>query len=653
MTKAIANTASTSALIDDLLSTTRWSGESVTFGFTKSGSDYASNYGWGEPTKGYQALSANQMTAMSDAVGAWSELIDLKFVETGGAVADIRIAASTAPVTAWAYTPGNSEEAGDVWVGTSRGYFSNPKDGNYAKMTFIHELGHSLGLGHPHEKKLLTGSGNFVADDGLEGAICPCCAGQVHSSAADLAANYFDGSALGADGTSQAIDAMSYSVMSYSSFAGDGRGGYTNGTWDYAQTPMLRDIAAIQYLYGANYNTRSGDTVYSWDAKTGEKSINGVGQGAPGGNKVFEALWDGGGRDTINLSNYESNLKIDLAPGGWSNFGTSQVANLGAGQTAPGNVALAFLHEGDQRALFENALGGSGNDNIKGNVADNVLLGGAGDDRIEAIDGNNILAGGSIGNELAYLGLDRSAYISFVPATDGDDGFDVLIGGNGNDIFVAGDGTDTVSGNGGLNTLVIDTSLDLLQINGSASSFSVIAGNSKISATGIDFLATQDGIFAIAGSNAGIDAAQAANLRQEISLVYNAGLDRKIDVGGLAYWSKELVDGGSLKDLAAGLINADEFAQLFGKPGDMSDTSFVQVLYNNVLKREGEEAGVNHWVDTLASGTNERADVLVGFSLSDENRSAVASYANAELDTSTTGVDLVAVTQSEWLDIWA
>ena len=46
------------------------------------------------------------------------------------------------------------------------------------------------------------------------------------------------------------------------------------------------DIAALQRMYGANYNHNSGDTVYGWSSSTGEISINGVGQGAPGGNML-------------------------------------------------------------------------------------------------------------------------------------------------------------------------------------------------------------------------------------------------------------------------------------------------------------------------------------------------------------------------------
>lgn len=516
MASSISNTATGSTLIDSLLATARWGDGAVTFGFTSSSTQYASAYGIGEAAKGYQPLSAPQMSAVRDALTSWGELINLKIVETTGADADLRIASSSAPTTAWAYTPGSSAEAGDVWFGTSKGYYNNPVAGNYAKLTFIHELGHALGLGHPHQSVFGAGGGNFVADNGQ--GVCPCCGGAVHGllplhegaqghgqtqatvHAGATAVASGNPAYFGADVSASTVDAMAYSVMSYSSYADDGRTGYTNGTWDYAQSPMVRDIAAIQNLYGANYTTRGDDTVYSWNAMTGEKIINGIGQGAPGGNKVFETIWDGGGRDTIDLSAYTSNLKVDLAPGGWIDFGNSQLANLGTGHTAPGNVAMSLLYEGDTRSLIENAVGGAGNDLIKGNAGDNFLIGGAGDDRLEGGDGNDILAGGTIGNELSFLGIDRSALIKVIPQINGADGNDTLIGGNGNDLFIAGKGNDTVDGGNGTDTLIIDSALSAIQFltNGAELIFNYL-GNTT-TATNIEYLATQDGIFAIHGA---------------------------------------------------------------------------------------------------------------------------------------------------------
>ncbi len=45
----------------------------------------------------------------------------------------------------------------------------------------------------------------------------------------------------------------------------------TNGL---GQTWMVYDTAALQHMYGANYGTRAGNTVYSWDPNTGQALAN-------------------------------------------------------------------------------------------------------------------------------------------------------------------------------------------------------------------------------------------------------------------------------------------------------------------------------------------------------------------------------------------
>ena len=113
------------------------------------------------------------------------------------------------------------------------------------------------------------------------------------------------------------IMSTEWSIMTYYSYIG-GTGFYENAEGSGNQTYMIDDIAALQYLYGANFNTYAGNTVYTWSPTTGETFIDGVGQGASSANKVYEAIWDGGGIDTYNLSNYSTNLLVDLYPGEWS-----------------------------------------------------------------------------------------------------------------------------------------------------------------------------------------------------------------------------------------------------------------------------------------------------------------------------------------------
>ena len=74
-----------------------------------------------------------------------------------------------------------------------------------------------------------------------------------------------------------------------------------------------------------------------------------LGQGTPGANRVFETLWDGGGHDSFDLSNYSGGVNVDLSPGGWSVLAKGKLAALGAGHYAKGNVYNAMLYHGDTR----------------------------------------------------------------------------------------------------------------------------------------------------------------------------------------------------------------------------------------------------------------------------------------------------------------
>src|SRR6186713_2619000 len=155
--------------------------------------------------------------------------------------------------------------------------------------------------------------------------------------------------------------------MSYRSYVGAPTNqGYTNETWGYPQTLMMYDIAAIQQMYGANFNYNGGNTVYKWDPNTGQEFVNGVGQATPGANRIFMTVWDGGGNDTYDFSNYTTNLSINLQPGSWTTASTAQLAYLGNGHYAIGNIANALLYQNNPASLIENAIGGAGNDTIDG-----------------------------------------------------------------------------------------------------------------------------------------------------------------------------------------------------------------------------------------------------------------------------------------------
>jgi serralysin len=194
-------------------------------------------------------------------------------------------------------------------------------------------------------------------------------------------------------------------------------------------------------MYGADYSINSGNTTYTWSPTTGETYIDGSIAIDPGGNRIFATIWDGGGVDTYDLSNYATNLTLDLNPGGYSVFSTAQRAYLGNNGSdvyARGNIFNALLFGGNSASMIENATGGSGNDIITGNSLGNVLNGNAGADSINGAAGNDTIHGGD-GNDIL----------------DGDTGGDTIYGGAGNDTIYGGWEVDTLYGEAGNDVFVI------------------------------------------------------------------------------------------------------------------------------------------------------------------------------------------------------
>jgi serralysin len=202
--------------------------------------------------------------------------------------------------------------------------------------------------------------------------------------------------------------------MTYPSYPGQDLSdpGYVNEQFGYPQTLMMLDIAALQKIYnGANYGFNSGASTYTWSSLTGEMSINGVGQGAPGASRVFMTIWDGGGNDTYDLSNYTEATTIDLRPGEWTTTSQTQLADIdgnSGSRFARGNIANALLFQGNTNSAIENAIGGSGNNTIIANQVANNLTGNGGNDIFKWMSTSHAGTGGLADTVLDFVrGTDK------------------------------------------------------------------------------------------------------------------------------------------------------------------------------------------------------------------------------------------------------
>jgi len=426
--------------VDALISGFAWDIDAtngvITYSFPTSSAQLG--YSLGSTVFFSSGFSSTQQNVAEDAMGMAEDYTLIDFQEGSSSNATVRWFNATGPgiPTAFGYFPNTGDSGGDMAFNDGS-FDSNLTSGTYENATFIHELGHALGLKHGHE------------------CCCSACGGG-------------DGGAMPAD-----QDSMEYSIMTYRSYEGhdlDELPFYTNADGSYAQTYMISDIAALQRMYGANYETESGNTRYTFDETTGEMYINGRGQGASTTNTVFRSVWDGDGVDTYDLSNYDTRLEIDLRPGEYSNFdrdGNFQRAELNFGiapdPSSPGNYLFssayeeysdghlynAYLYEGNEQSLIENAIGGTGNDRIHGNQVSNKLQGEMGRDKLFGYEADDILVGGNRKDRL--VGGEGDDILK------GGNGYDNLRGGKGADWLNGGKKDDMLTGGAGADTFVFKT----------------------------------------------------------------------------------------------------------------------------------------------------------------------------------------------------
>ena len=114
---------------------------------------------------------------------------------------------------------------------------------------------------------------------------------------------------------------------------------------------------------------------------------------------------------------------------------------------------------------------------------------------------------------------------------------------------------------------------------------------------------------------------------EDVARIYGATLDRAPDAVGLEGWTN-LVDDfhGPLSAVADAFTTSPEFIQDYGS---LSDSAFVNQLYENVLGRPADAAGAQDWDNLLASGAS-RGTVVLGFAESQENEAKTVSTAGDE-----------------------
>jgi serralysin len=295
--------------IDALLSGYQVSQSTITYSFYEDDVFHGAYGG----TETVSEVSEGVKTNVRAIMAWYSTIIPITFVEvteTANNVGVIRIMRSTAPSYAYAYYPTSNamfSVASDVHLnpsydrlGDTNG-FQNPA-GEHGYVSLIHEIGHAIGLKHPHDS-----SPNLPS----------------------------------------AEDNHTNTVMSYQ-FYGESPG-----------SPMGYDLLALQYMYGARAQRGGNDTYVMNRADVDQYTVGGQQFISPS-LTTKQAIWDSGGYNVLDLSAFtpaSGGYRVDLRPLGWvssnANYYTTYL-NAGA-VIGPGVTIRELVNSGGSDTIYANS----------------------------------------------------------------------------------------------------------------------------------------------------------------------------------------------------------------------------------------------------------------------------------------------------------
>lgn len=165
--KSTVPTAHTTS-IQNLLIGNKWGGTigqgvDLTFSF----SNYSSKFNYSiSGMSELKLMTSVQQNAAINAMNAWSNIANITFTQvsdTGSSAGDIRLSASTSNkiLTMSEIVAPNTASNGDIWIGPNFGGYNSAVRGSYSFVTYIHGLGHTLGLNHPNVSLILPISGEY------------------------------------------------------------------------------------------------------------------------------------------------------------------------------------------------------------------------------------------------------------------------------------------------------------------------------------------------------------------------------------------------------------------------------------------------------------------------------------------------------------
>ncbi|MBB5747282.1 DUF4214 domain-containing protein [Brevundimonas variabilis] len=715
----------------------------VTFAFRSTAPDSIPN-GYG----GFSRFTDAQIAATLLALSAWSDVANITFQRVSGAAGEEAYTNnasmlfgnfSNVPQEVYAFgaSPGSRDSAsgaGDVWTNSARGVMANPVVLENGQRYLTFAIGQALGLQRAETAYFEDSQQYSVMSAFTEGAT-----GGIYGARYSAAPMLDDIAAIqrlyGANMTTRTGDTVYgfnstasqpwFSARSSTSpliFAVWDAGGVD--TLDFSGYAVEQTIDLRQTSF-SSVGGLTGNVAIALGAAI-ENAVGGSGNDRITGNSGDNVLTGNAGQDTIDgglgtdtavfrfpRSEYTITVEGQMVLVSHPTEGTDALRNIEflrfSDQTIPTVTLGGLMVTGDilnnlmDGTGFDDTLSGlggndtltglGGNDSLNGGSGNDTIAGGNGDDIVTGGLGNDTLDGGTGSDVADYSGASGSVQVSLVTGLatgaegsdtltgfehirggafndvligddqanriEGNGGVDILRGGGGNDILITaapttnplgatldgGDGNDSLRGGAGIDTLIGGAGSDLIDgdFGVDAALYSGVRRQYGVSAASgpVTPFVTRSTVSGgpEGGTDTLVDVEQCRfvdgvmsfdvnGIPAQVMRLYDTILDRQPDQAGLDVQVRALASGSTtLLALASAFTASPEFVDRYGT---LSNEQFVGQLYRFALDRDATAAEITFQAAALNTGTS-RAQLLVNFSESGEHRVQTQSVLNAGL----------------------